>query len=205
MATATYLNGTITAGQIYITLAAYTALGAPPNAQRGLLKFATGEQCLITDESLAPTIGVVRGYRGSAAAAHSIYEGVVYGLTSDAVFAGAVPFTFVVPTIVQQSQDVIATGATGSTAAPVVIGAPGFINANSSGASGAGLNLPIPVPGNVYTVKNNMTGALKVYSVGATIDGTTGTTAYSITATGDLGATFACSVAGAWQVVPLAS
>ena len=67
------------------------------------------------------------------------------------------------------------------------------------------LNLPIPVVGAYYWVKNQTTGVLKVYSVGATINGTTGTTAISISATGTLTAGFGCSTAGAWQVVPAAT
>ena len=76
---------------------------------------------------------------------------------------------------------------------------------NCTGVTGTGINLPIPRVGDFYMVRNNGTGALLVYSVGASINGTTGTTAITITATGTLTAGFACSTAGAWRVWPSAT
>lgn len=108
--------------------------------------------------------------------------------------------TITTPTLTWTAVQVTATGATGSAAASLGSVYPAVVCA--TGASGAGVNLPTgaAVAGAVYIIKNMMTGALNVYSVGATINGTTGTTAYPITATGNLTAVAFCVNAGAWQV-----
>ncbi len=49
----------------------------------------------------------------------------------------------------------------------------------------------------------NTTGVCKVYSVGATINGTTGTTAFSMDTTGTDKTWFACVTAGAWRTGPI--
>jgi hypothetical protein len=203
--TTTTLNGTIVAGIPRLTLTAFTnpATAGLPGAGV-LLKFATGEICLVSDATVSPTLGVVRGYDGTAAQAHTTGEAVVYGNASEPGWAADPLFpVFTAPVINMESQEITITGSTGSTAANVTINAPGFLNA--TGTSGAGLNLPVPIPGMQYWVKNNTTGVCKVYSVGATINGTTGTTAVSISATGTLAAGFLCATAGAWQVVPSAT
>lgn len=112
-------------------------------------------------------------------------------ITGGTFSGGTMPFT---------GLDVTATGATGSAAASLGSAYPAL--ATCTGASGAGVNLPTGacVPGAFYVLKNMMTGALNVYSVGATINGTTGTTAYAITTTGNKTAIAYCTVAGAWQV-----
>jgi hypothetical protein len=202
MATTTTLSGTITAGQNRLVLAAFTNPATTFGATT-LLRFATGEVCLVTDASLSPTLSVVRGYAGSAAAAHTTLEGVVYGLDTDAAFVSPVPRTFVQPNLTMQAQEITATGATGTTAATVTPASYAFLNA--TGVSGTGINLPVPTVGMYYLVRNNGTGALLVYSVGATINGTTGTTAVTITATGSLGGAYACATAGAWRTVPNAT
>ncbi len=104
-----------------------------------------------------------------------------------------------------QVMSMTATGATGTDAAQITAGAPCLIVA--TGTSGAGIAFPTGavVAGAWYLVKNATTGVLKVYSVGATINGTTGTTAISISATGTLTAGFGCVAAGAWQVMPAAT
>lgn len=98
------------------------------------------------------------------------------------------------------SQDVTATGATGSTATFLTSVVPALVTV--TGASGAGVQLPTgaAVPGAAYLVKNCMTGALKVYAVGGSINGTTGTTAFTLTATGNLFCAAMCTIAGAWQI-----
>lgn len=73
----------------------------------------------------------------------------------------------------------------------------------ATGASGAGLDLPggaTGVVGSYYVVMNQMTGVLNLYAVGGTINGTTGTTAYAITATGNRTAHVTCPAAGAWVI-----
>ena len=108
--------------------------------------------------------------------------------------AGGVTTTFVT------SIDVIATGTTGTNAAVLPATPPVLVNANASGASGAGVLLPSAActPGALYIIQNAMTGALNIYAVGQTINTTTGTTAFALTATGNKQVTVMCTVAGTW-------
>lgn len=201
--TTTTLNGTIVFGAKFVTLTAFTNPATAFGAQV-LLQFATGERTLMTDASLSPTLEVVRGYDGTTAVAHTTGEGIVYGLASDTAWAAAAPI--IVPTTSlfnMNAQEVTQTGATGTTAATVTPSAMAFLNV--TGTSGAGLNLPVPRVGDFYMVRNGTTGTCLVYSVGATINGTTGTTAVTISATGTLTAGFACATAGAWRVWPSAT
>lgn len=197
-ATTTYVNAAQGASDRTITLNAYTA---PSGRAKALVK-VDDEIMLITDTTNAPTLGVVRGYMGTAAAAHKLYAAAVYGAPGDmqtykgpTVGYASVPNAFEPENV----QEVTITGATGTTAAPITAQAPAFLNV--TGTSGAGLNLPYPQPGWSYTIRNGTTGVCKIYSVGATINGTTGTTAVSLTATGNLTAVAKCSTAGAWYVL----
>ncbi len=205
--TTTYLAGALSATPSgpaqFITLNAYTAPSVGPIGALKMGRFATGEYFLITDDSNSPTLQVVRGWNGSRAVAHSVREGVTYGLASDASWpAGPAVNVQIAPVTITNAQEITLTGTTGTDAAVVTTPWPGFINA--SGASGAGLNLPIPVVGAQYVVKNTSSGTMKIYCVGGSINGTTGTTAVTITTTGALGDIFWCATAGAWQSVPLA-
>jgi len=198
--TTTTLNGTLTAGQLQVTLTAYTAPSAPGNLNGKILLKIDDEIMLITDTTLSPTLSVVRGYMGSAAAAHTTGAGAVYGLPIDMQTSKGPTHNYPSlynPAIVQNTQEVTSTGATGSTAATITQ-VSAFLNV--TGVSGTGLNLPVPIVGNSYIVKNNSTGAINVFCVGGTINGTTGTTAYTVTATGNKFAVANCATAGAWQV-----
>jgi hypothetical protein len=106
------------------------------------------------------------------------------------------------PTIKFTAQDVIATGATGGAGAALSAIYPVIVTCNATGVSGAGVDLPTgaAVAGAWYQIINQMTGVLKIYAVGGTINGTTGTTAFSLTATGNKMATAICTVAGAWSI-----
>lgn len=198
--TTTYITGDVAAGAQQITLNAYTApSGAGFLNQTVLVQFASGETVKVSSDSLSPTLSVIRGARGTLAQAHKAYEAVVYGLSSDTAWANQPPaIVLVAPVLPVNTQEVTATGATGTTAANVTAANVGFLNV--TGASGTGLNLPYPTAGMAYTIANKGTGVIKVYSVGATINGTTGTTAFSLTATGNLQANAFCATAGAWQV-----
>lgn len=101
------------------------------------------------------------------------------------------------------AQVLTATGATGTTATEMSANVP--VMCTVTGVSGAGIALPTgaAVPGALYLFKNMTTGVLKIYAVGGTINGTTGTTAVSVTATGNLGGFIMCCAAGAWQIVPI--
>lgn len=202
--TTTTLNGTITAGATLVTLTAFTNPQTGAIGPQTLLQFTTGERCLVTDASLTPTLQVVRGYDGTTAVAHTTGEGIQYGLNSEPLWPVAAPI--IVPTTSlfnMNAQEVTATGATGTTAAVITPAAMAFLNV--TGTSGTGINLPVPRVGDFYMVRNGTTGALLVYSVGSTINGVTGVTGVSISATGTLGAGFACSTAGAWRVWPSAT
>lgn len=204
MATTTTLNGTITSGATQITLTAYTNPVAGLISAPAMLRFATGEKCRIADASLSPTLTVVRGYEGTEALAHTTGEGVIYGLVGDSGFTEA--NTLVGQHNVRQpsgiriqAQEVTATGSTGSTAA-ILTGGP-MLFVNTTGASGAGINLWSPLVGDTVIVHNDSTtGSVIVYSVGATLAGVTGVTGVTITQTGTKGAIFCCSTAGAWKV-----
>ena len=201
--TTTYSTGAVTATQGTITLNAYTAPSVGPIGPIKILRWATGEYCLIADDSNSPTLSVVRGWNGSRAVNHTAYEGVQYGLANDASWPDAPASNVqVAPVTITNAQEVTITGTTGTDAAVVTAPWPAILNA--SGASGAGLNLPVPKVGAQYVVKNSSSGTMKIYCVGGSINGTTGTTAVTITTTGALGDIFWCSTSGAWQTVPLA-
>lgn len=95
------------------------------------------------------------------------------------------------------------TGTTGTDCAAITASGPALITV--TGASGAGIGLPTGPVGAFYMVKNLGTGVTKVYGVGSTIDGTTGTTAISITTTGTTAAGFGCTAAGVWMQMPKAT
>lgn len=106
--------------------------------------------------------------------------------------------TLTTPHVLFTVDSLTATGATGSAAAAASAIRPSIVLA--TGASGAGIDLGTGAAGDFSIIQNLMTGVLKVYSVGGTINGTTGTTAVSITATGNLTALAVCSAAGTWFV-----
>jgi len=198
--TTTTLSGAVAIGDTSLTVAAYTAPTGLSFLSRAWM-LVDSELMLVTDTSLSPTLQVVRGYNGTQARAHSNLAGVQYGVPGDfSTYNGQqTPGSgFYYRAQRDSAQEVTATGATGSTAAVVTAYPGAFLNA--TGASGTGLNLPVPQVGDRFFIKNNGTGALNVYSVGATINGTTGTTAFAVTATGDKGALAHCATSGAWQV-----
>jgi len=110
-------------------------------------------------------------------------------------------------TATQVWQVVAATsaGTTGSDATAIAIGAPGIISV--TGASGAGIGLPVATAGAVYAIRNinAATGVQNVYAVGSTINGTTGTTALALSPTGTKAATLGCVTAGAWLVTGIST
>ncbi len=200
--TTTYSTGALAIGATNITLAAFTNPATGGIGPKTLLRFATGEYCLVTSVT-GTTLGVVRGYRGSSAVTHSALEGVQYGLTSDTAWppAGAVVIQAgLAPVTITNAQEVTVTGSTGTDAAIVTAPWPAILNC--SGASGAGLNLPVPKVGAQYVVHNAASGTVKIYSVGASINGTTGTTAVDLTNTGTDGSIFWCATDGAWLGAP---
>lgn len=152
----------------------------------GAVVTTTSTQTLTNKTLTSPTIS-----------APTVTAPVISGAAT--VASGAILTT---PTVLLTAQNLIATGVTGSDSAAVSAITPALVYCNSTGVSGAGIGLPTgaAVAGALYTIINAQTGVLKVYAVGGTINGTTGTTAYSITATGNLTATAMCVVAGQWRI-----
>lgn len=194
----TYLNqATLATGATFLTVSGYTApAGRPkPIGQMG------DERMLIVDSSLSPTLQVVRGYQGTQATGHNQYEPFIYGTPSDMPVSKGTTQLFPTetsPTIHYSAQEITATGTTGTNAALVNVPPPAFITI--SGAANSGVNLPYPQVGDSFTLKNLTTGTVKIYSIGSgTINGNSGATGFSLTATGNLMVDFYCSTAGAWQ------
>ncbi len=197
--TTTYASGATTATTSVIGVNAYTSPASSGIGPKVLGRYATGEYVLITG-FVGTSLQVVRGYNGSVAKAHSQYEGFQYGLDNDSWPATSAPQTQIAPVFITNAQEVTLTGTTGTDAA--VVTAPSGAILNCSGASGAGVNLPVPSVGMSYAVKNTSSGTMKIYCVGGSLNGTTGTTAVSLTTTGTLGDHWYCATSGAWQGVP---
>ncbi len=199
--TTTYISGAVGASDQNVSLAAFTSPALVGISPKVIGRFATGEYVNITGNS-STTIFVQRGTMGSATAAHSAREGFQYGLVNDPAWPSeAAAVAIVAPVLITNAQEVTLTGTTGTDAGVVVVPSPAILNC--SGASGAGVNLPVPKVGQSYVVKNSSSGTMKIYCVGGSINGTTGTTAVTITTTGALGDQFFCATAGAWQTAPL--
>ncbi len=152
--------------------------------------------------SASTTVPVSRGQNGTITAAHASGAGVAQGIGAADWPDPSGQQQLVSPpreVALERSIDVTATGATGSTAAALPAVTPCIVVA--TGVSGAGINIPTgaAMPGARYLIKNATTGALSIYAVGSTINGTTGTTAFALTATGNLGVNIVCVEAGIWQ------
>lgn len=176
----------------------------------GAIVTTTGTQTLSSKTLTSPTMtspsitGATITGTVTVATGASLVNPSITGATLTGAFTGAHTVasgaSITTPTILFTSANVTATGSTGSDAAGLSAITPVIVTA--TGVSGAGVNLPTgaAVVGACYIIHNKMTGVLKIYSTGATINGTTGTTAFSLTATGNLQATAICTVAGAWSI-----
>ncbi len=198
--TTTYVSGAVARDDKTINVNAFTNPSTAGISYKVWGRFATGEYVLITFNN-STALSVVRGYNGSRAVAHSVREGFQYGLANDAAWpAAAATVQQIAPVAITNAQEVTLTGTTGTDAAIVTAPSPAILNC--SGASGAGINLPVPTVGMSYVVKNSSSGTMKIYCVGGSLNGTTGTTAVSMTTTGTLGDQWFCATAGAWQGAP---
>ncbi len=198
--TTTYASGAVSASASTVNVNAFTNPALVGVTPKTLLRFATGEMCQVTAVN-GTALSVVRGYAGSPAQAHSQYEGVTYGLASDPAWPASPPIVAVqAAVLVTNAQEVTLTGTSGTDAAVVTVPSPAILNC--SGASGAGVNLWVPRVGDQVAIKNTSSGTMKIYCVGGSINGTTGTTAATLTTTGTLGDIFWCATAGAWQGAP---
>jgi hypothetical protein len=196
--TVTTANGAISASATKITLTAFTA---PTGRGKNLLR-VDDEICLITDTSLSPTLGVVRGYMGTQAVSHESSAAIEYGNPNDFPVTSKGPWlqnpSMSNPYILYNAAEITLTGTTGSTAANVSVPSPAFLNL--TGATGAGINFGVPSVGESYTLNNKTTGTVKLYCLGGSINGVTGATATDFTITGNKGGVLFCSTAAAWQL-----
>jgi hypothetical protein len=104
------------------------------------------------------------------------------------------------------AQSLTSTGATGGLGTLLSTVTPAC--ATLTGASGTAIDIATgaAVPGAVYMVRNiNATGVITVYAVGATINGTTGTTGLALSPTGTKAAVLFCSAAGIWNVAGIST
>lgn len=105
--------------------------------------------------------------------------------------------TLTTPKIIVTTTGVTGTGATGGSGAVLPTVTPAFITI--TGATGSGVDLPTGPAGAAYFLNNVAAATMRIYCVGGTINGTTGTTAALITNTGNHAAWAYCtSASGAW-------
>ena len=103
------------------------------------------------------------------------------------------------PTMSWTTAAVTATGATGGTGAVMPTVYPAMVTI--TGATGSGVDLLTGPAGQVFGMNNVAAATMRIYCVGGTINGTTGTTAYTITNTGNKMAwAFCTSATGAWFI-----
>jgi hypothetical protein len=121
---------------------------------------------------------------------------------SGATIAGTVTIasgaTITTPTLPYTVLALTATGTGSGDAASMGSVYPAIVTV--TGATGSGVALPAAaaVPGAWYQLNNLAAATIRVYSSGALINGTTGTSAVLLTNTGNKLMTISCVVAGAW-------
>jgi hypothetical protein len=131
---------------------------------------------------------------GSTFTSPTITSAVISGATT--VASGA---TITTPTLSVTTQIVTATGTGSGDAASVSAIVPAYISI--TGATGSGVNLPTGPIGALYWLGNDAAATMRIYSVGGTINGTTGTTAFTLTSTGNkLAMAFNTSASGVWEI-----
>lgn len=132
----------------------------------------------------------------------AVSSGVTFSSTLSVTGAITAPAggTFGASTITQTAVAVTLTGTGSADAATVSAVYPQYV-VITSGATGSGMAIPssAAVNGAVYTIQNTIAATARIYSSGATINGVTGTTAFTLTNTGNKQATFVCVTAGAWN------
>lgn len=117
---------------------------------------------------------------------------VINGTTT--VSSGA---TFTTPTATFTTTGVTGTGATGGAGAVLPTVTPAFVTI--TGATGSGVDLPTGPIGATYFLNNVAAATMRIYCVGDTINGTTGTTAALITNTGNHAAwLYNTTASGVW-------
>lgn len=131
---------------------------------------------------------------GSTLTAPTITAPVISGAAT--VASGA---TITTPTLPITTALLTATGSTGGNGGvmPTVYPAAVII----TGATGSGVDLLTGPVGQLFYLQNLAAASMRIYCVGGTINGTTGTTAYVITNTGNKAAiAVLTSATGAWFI-----
>ena len=132
---------------------------------------------------------------GSTLTSPTITAPVISGAAT--VASGA---TITTPTVLFTVSAVTATGATGGSGAVLPTVTPAFVTV--TGATGSGVDLPTGPAGAMYLFTNLFAGTMRFYSVGGTINGTTGTTAFLLTTTGNKGVlAYNTTASGAWSFI----
>ncbi len=160
----------------------------------GTVTLATG--ATLTNPAIVGAVitGTVTVATGATLTNPAVAGAVVTGTVT--VASGA---TLTTPTVLMTTASVTATGATGGSGAVLPTVTPAYVTV--TGATGSGVDLPTGPSGAVYYLNNVAAAAMRFYCVGGTINGTTGTTAFVITNTGNHAATaYNTSATGAWFI-----
>src|SRR6185312_219386 len=183
--TNTTLSGAITASQTQITLAAYTA----PTGKGMVLVQVDGELMRVADDSLSPTLLVVRGYNGTLAIAHGTLAPVAYGKQNDFVIPNAQP--------AQISYSVSGAIAVPQTPPNQEV----FIVLNKAGVAAMTLAAPAADQNGLkLTITSNTANAHTVTATGLYQDGSTTTDVATFAAHAGAGLTIQ-AVNGKWNVI----
>ncbi len=155
-------------------------------------------QVLTTPVIASPTMtGTMTGtftVSGATMASPALTAPVISGAAT--VASGA---TFTTPTMLFTTALVTATGATGGSGAVLPTVTPAFVTI--TGATGSGVDLLTGTAGQVFFFNNATATITRIYCVGGTINGTTGTTAFQLATAGNKFAMAVNTTAtGAWLI-----
>ncbi len=107
--------------------------------------------------------------------------------------------TMTTPTILMTTALVTATGATGGSGAVLPTVTPAFVTI--TGATGSGVDLLTGTAGQVFFFNNATATITRIYCVGGTINGTTGTTAFQLATAGNkFAVAWNTTASGAWFI-----
>ncbi len=135
---------------------------------------------------------------GSTLTSGTLITPAISGATIVGTVTVASGASLTTPTVVFTSAAVTATG-TGATDGGVIPSVYPCI-VSVTGATGSGVMLPAAaaVAGAWYQIFNLAAASMRIYASGATINGTTGTTAFVLTNTGNQWVSVSCTTSGAF-------
>lgn len=182
--TKTTLNGAVTFDATKLTLTSATGL-----VNKMWIR-VDGEICRVTDVSLTPTIGVVRGYNGTAAIAHNTLAILEYGVPGD--FANIVGAA---------GQAITSYSVSGAITVPLT---DQTIIINKATAAAMTLAAPAYDTNPFVVITSASAAAHTVTGVALLADGTAATPKSTATFGTQAGGTLVlCGVNGLWNVVSL--